>query len=238
MSALAGLSAFFLAPSSRLSPVPGGTAPTALADDSDQVDDRAALPSRRRRGADRPAPPTVAVVGDAAAAVFAADLAVALAGRHRRRCGLLAVWGATAPPAPRGHATRAAELVAVTAATVPGSTVTTGGRGVIAALPPDPDAARAAQAALVDTVGDDALLVLAICGPRSDDLDAVLATHDVVVLVLAPAAPDALSALATASLDALVPRAIRVTLIMPGGAAVPRPLRHRAAIRHVLEALA
>jgi hypothetical protein len=194
--------------------------------------------SRSARRAARPAVPAVGIVGDRDSAPFAVDLACALAARARDRCGVAAVWGAPAPVPPRGHPTRAAALIAAALASAcPGLDALAGGRGVVVALPSDPEAAAAAYDIVIATVGGEAAGVLALCGPRPGAFDEVLARQAVIVLALATGAPPGLAGLAAAALTDVAPEGKLTTVTPASGNGLPRPLRHRAAIRHVLETM-
>jgi hypothetical protein len=228
------LASFFVAPpatSPAFIPPSASHAPGS----SSEPPSRPRAAARVRRPATRLDIPSVGVVGDGDAAPFAVDLACALAARGRRRCAVVAVWGAPSPAPPRGHMTRAAEQLAGTLAPpCMGDEIRAGGRGVVVALPPDPAAAVVVYDALVAAVEDVAAMVLALCGPRPDAFDAVLARQSVLVLALATSAPAALSRPAADSLTVLAPDARLATVTLPAGGGLPRPVRHRAAIHQVL----
>jgi hypothetical protein len=197
-------------------------------------------PSRqpRRSGRRRPANPTAAltaVIGDADSAAFAVDLVGVTAARGGLRCGLTAVWGAPLPAGPRGHPTRAAEHLAARLVAA-GYAPVAGGRGVVVGLPEDPVAAVREFARLAAIADDPAAVVLALCGPRESAFDALLAGRALLVLALAAGAPATLAGPATAALAALAPAARLVVVTLDTGGALPRPLRHRTAIRQILEA--
>ncbi|MCW3016956.1 MAG: hypothetical protein JWO02_4048, partial [Solirubrobacterales bacterium] len=176
------LASFFVAPAAT-SPAFIPPSATRTPGSSGEPPSRPRAAARVRRSATRLDIPSVSVVGDCDAAPFAVDLSCALAARGRRRCAVVAVWGALSPAPPRGHATRAAEQLAGTLAPAcMGDETCAGGRGVVVALPPDPAAAVVAYDALVAAVEDVAAMVLALCGPRSDAFDAVLARQGVLVL--------------------------------------------------------
>jgi hypothetical protein len=232
------LASFFVAPATPAPAfVPPAAPPPARPGEPPSRQRTPAL-TRRRRAAG-PEVPAVGVVGDRGTAPFAVDLSCALAGHGSRRCAVTAVWGTPSPAPPRGHPTRsAAQLVVKLASACPGLEAVAGGRGVVVGLPSDAQAAVVAYAALLAAVGDEAVVVLALCGPRPVAFDAVLARQEVIVLALGTGAPAGLSALAEGSLADLAPGARLTIVTPPAGNGLPRPLRHRAAVRHVLETTA
>jgi hypothetical protein len=66
-------------------------------------------------------------------------------------------------------------------------------------------------------------------------LDPLLAGGELLVLAVPAGAPAGLAGLAAASLACAAPGARVVTVTLDPGGALPRPLRHRSAIRLVLE---
>jgi len=204
-------------------------------------------PSGRSRSARRPPGAgsgigigigVVGVVGGRDAAALAVDLSCALATAGRHPCGVVALWGAPATVPPRGHPTRAADqLASHLTATCGGPVPVARGRGVVVTLASDPAEAAAAYGAVAAAVEGAGVLVLALCGPRSGAFDGVLARQAVLVLVVGAGALTGLSGLAEASLREIAPAAALVTVTSPSGSALPRPLRHRPAIRHVLGAI-
>jgi len=131
------------------------------------------------------APPEVeriAVLGAPPAVVPAgAALALAAARVVRARCGLLAIWGAPSPgarlPAAAGAARASAALQSR------GLDARAGGRLVHLELPAEPVQAAAALARAEAAARVPA--VLAVAGPRTDELDRVLVEQDLLV-VLSP----------------------------------------------------
>jgi hypothetical protein len=168
--------------------------------------------ARDRVGAAPPAPSFV-VLGDRRDVVPVA-CGVVLSGAGG--CGLVCLWpgGEALPRAPGTRAARrlAARLEARGVAAV------ASGRLVRGALPRDPPEAVAAAQRAVAAAGVPA--AVALTGPRSDDLDALLVLHDAVVLALRAPSGDPLARAATAGLAHLgVPvAAVRA----PGG--LSRPL--------------
>ena len=198
---------------------------------------------RSRSGRRRPSSGSgigiVGVVGGRDAAALAVDLSCALATAGRHPCGVVALWGASATVPPRGHPTRAADQFAShLTATCDGPVPVAQGRGVVVTLASDPAEAAAAYGAVAAAVEGAGVLVLALCGPRSGAFDGVLARQAVLVLVVGAGALTGLSGIAEASLREIAPAAALVTVTSPSGSGLPRPLRHRAAIRHVLAAIA
>lgn len=193
-------------------------------------------PPRRqgvRRTPDRAAP-SVAVLGGGAAAL-AVDLAAALGQRGRHPVAVTAVWGCPAPAPPRGGATGAAERLAAAFDEAGDLPAVAGGDGVVLELPVDPGAAVTTLAAAQVTAAEAGPVVLAVCGPRPAAFDARLRSCDLLVLALPGDAPTALGDVAGAALAACAPGALIVPVVLPGGG-LPRPLRHRAAVRQVLHA--
>jgi hypothetical protein len=227
------LASFFVAPPAV---TPGVALPAERDVGNAGPRDRGLMRPSKRRGVDRRArSAATAVVGDAGAAAFAVDLAVVLAARDGVRCGVVAVWGAGAAAPPRGQATRAAEAVVGRLTAAGCASLAAGGRGVVVELPDGPAAAASVLEGLAPAAGEDAAVVLAICGPRPAALDGILAGCGRIVLVIGEGAPPALAAVAAASVGGVAPAARIVPVILETRTALPRPLRHRSAIRRALQ---
>lgn len=229
----ARLAAFFLAPAEAPSV---SSEPPAAAATPRPAGSRGGAGPRSRRGARTAVRPTIgatAVLGGAGAAALAVDLATAIAHRGRRRCAATLVWGAPPPAPPRGQPTRAVGALGAELAAIAGVVVSTGGAGVVVGLPEDPLAALVAHAAVCAAAGADAAVVVALCGPRPAAWDGLLAEQGLLVGTVADDAPPSLLPLAEAGLRRAAPKGRTLTVAAPGGG-LPRPLRHRAAIRQIL----
>lgn len=191
-------------------------------------------PSKRRRSPRSAGAVSTAVVGDAGAGAFAVDLAVALATRDGARCAVVAVWGAGAVTPPRGHPTRAADRVLARLTTAGVEPLAAGGRGVVVTLPESAAAAADVVKELGAAAGENVTVVAVLCGARPAAFDGALAGCRQIVLAVAATAPPALAAVAVASVGGVAPAARVVPVILGTGPALPRPLRHRTAIRRVL----
>jgi hypothetical protein len=168
--------------------------------------------ARDRVGAASPAPSFV-VLGDRRDVVAVACGLVLSGGGG---CGLVCVWPG-ADPLPRAPATRAVRRLAARLE-ARGVEAVASGRLVRGALPRDPPEAVAAAQRAVAAAGVPA--AVAVAGPRSDALDALLVLHDAVVLALRAEPGDPLARAATAGLAHLgVPVA---AVHAPGG--LSRPL--------------
>ncbi len=183
------------------------------------------------RRADAPSLTPAVVVGGARSAAFAVDLSVNYAARSALRCAVTAVWGTTPPAPPRGPATRLAERIGTDLSNADCDKPAAGGRGVVLRLDDDPVAAVRTVRRLQGVVADQAALVLAVCGPRAAAFDPLLADARLIVLALGGDAPAGLDDIAKKGLAQTSPEARIVAVSLDEGVALPRPLRHRAAIR-------
>jgi hypothetical protein len=200
---------------------------------------RRSAPAPSASADERDAPRAVAVLcaaDDAAAAGVAA--ASLLARRARASCGLALVWTGAAP-APRTEAAllagRGARRLAA-ALNSRGVVARACGRGVLVALPADPEEALGVARRAAAAAGA-APAVLVLGGPRSEAFDAALAEQDRIIVLTRPGADATVAALAVASLPADAPAgAARTVALRPAtralaaaGLSVPSALRRALA---------
>ena len=178
----------------------------------------------------------VCVLGGGRAGVsFAAALAARLAHLPGARCAVVGtahLQGVAVPPRPPGPRARTASRVA-RALVADGHRATVRGRVVDVALPDRPDAVVTALTDLRGRAADAPTLTL-LPGVRRQELDHLVADHDLLLVVVGAESSPALAALAVAELAHLAPHALV--------RAVPLPARlgasaRRAAVAAVLEAL-